>query len=223
MNRVQSTLPSYTKEGLPVFSDPRVVENLYNSQNRFLSDTRCLAQNNGLQVDQLRQDFLEMSADVSVLRNAFQHFVDFHHDPLQDTILPSSTRPPRTPCGCPVAFFTKDFSSSSPNYIFQARTFSHSVRSPITNRSVLIQSPTSNGPGSPPPLELITNSSNDSSIFHTPESDIPLPVRPRQVDTSVRPYWATDSSSELSEEESPDGNSVNSEEVGEEFGPRLSS
>jgi hypothetical protein len=215
---VQSTIPSYTKEGLPVFSDPRVVENLYNSQNRFLSDTRCLAQNNGLQVDQLRQDLLEMSADFAVLHNAFQHFVDFHHDPLQDIILPSNTRSPRTPCRCPVAFFTKDFSSSSPDYIFQARTSSHSVRSPITNHTVLIQSLTSDGPGSPPPLEFITN----SSIFHTPESDIPLPIHPSQVNPSVRSYWATDSSSELSEEESPDGNSVNSEEVGEEFGARRS-
>jgi hypothetical protein len=216
MNMVQSTLPSYNKEGLPVFSDPRVVENLYNSQNWFLSDTRCLAQNNGFQVDQLRQDFTEMSADFAVLRNAFQHSVDFHHVPLQDTILPPSARSPRTPCGCPVAFFTKDFSSSSPDYIFQARTSPHSVRSPITNRSVLIQSLTSDGPGSPPPLELITHSSNNSSV-HSITNSIPILIPPPEDYQLARSNWSSDGDSELSEEASEDGNTDDSEEAGEEL------
>jgi hypothetical protein len=193
-----------------------ISENLYNSQNRFLCDTRVLAQNNGFQMDHLRQDFIDMSADFAVLHNAFQHFVDFHFVPVQDTIIPTTTRTLKTPCGCPVAYFTKDFSSSSPDYLFQARTSPFSVRSPVTDCSVFIQSPLHSRPGSVPPLESVTHSSINSS-FHTPGSSIPIPVRPPQVDTSVRPYWAQDSDSELSEEESQDGNSVDSEAAGEEL------
>jgi hypothetical protein len=163
-----------------------------------------------------------MSANLSFLRNTFQHFVDMHFVPLQDHILPAGPPTISFFCECPLSRLTKYILIHSSPQLFQVRTDNSSLRSPLSvNLTVPIQSPLSIGSSNPPPLESVTNSPFNTS-FHTPESDIPLPIRPRQVDTSVRPYWATDSSSELSEEESPDGNSVNSEEVGEEFGARRS-
>jgi hypothetical protein len=163
-----------------------------------------------------------MSGNLSFLRNTFQHFVDMHFAPLQDHLLPSGSPTLSFFCECPLSRLTRDFLVYSSPRPFQVRTDNCSLRSPLSvNLTVPIQSPSSTGSSNPPPLESVTNSPFDTS-FHTPESDIPLPICPPQVNPSIRPYWATDSDSELSEEEGQDGDSVNSEEVGEEFGTRCS-
>jgi hypothetical protein len=163
-----------------------------------------------------------MSANLSFLRNTFQHFVDMHFAPLQDHILPSGSSTLGIFCDCPLPRLTRDFLIHSSPRLFQVRTDNSSLRSPLSvNLTIPIQSPSSIGSSNPPPLESVTNSSFNTS-FHTPESDIPLPICPPQVDALIQPYWTTDSNSELSEEESQDGDSVDTEEVGEEFGSRRS-
>jgi hypothetical protein len=220
---VQSTPPSCSRDGMPLFSDPRFTEHLYHYQCRYLNDTTRRVDTMAPQVDRLRQDLRDMSATVSFLRNTLQHFVDMHFVPLQDHIIPSGPPTLSFLCECPLSRLTRNILIHSSPLPFQVRTDTSSLRSPFPiNLTVPIQSPSSIGSSNPPPLESIPNSSVNTS-FHTPESDVPLPIRLNQVDTSIRPYWATDSSSELSEEESPDGNSFNSEEAGEEFGPRYSS
>jgi hypothetical protein len=217
MRAVQSTTPSYNRDGLPIFSDPRVVENLYNSQNRILHNTSHLANHNGFQIDQMCQEFLAMSADLSVLRGIFRHFFNQHYLPLQDIILPTTARAFKAPCECPAPTLTRDFSVSSPDYIFQVRTDDSSICSPLLRaQTVSNQSPLSYGPGSPPPLDSVTHSSVHSSI-HSPTPSIPLPVPPPQDYQTAHSSWYSDSDSELSEETSLDGNPDDAEEVGEEL------
>jgi hypothetical protein len=219
---VQSSPPALSSDGMPLFSDPRFTEHLYHYQSGHLNETASRVDRLTPQVDRLRQDFHEMSANVSLIRHSFQHFVDMHFIPLQDHIIPSGPPTLSFLCECPLSRLTRDVLIHFSPRLFQVRTDDRSLRSPFPiDLTVPIQSPSSIGSSNPPPLESISNSPVDT-LFLTPESDIPIPIRPPQVDTSVRPYWATDSSSELSEEESPDGNSVNSEEVGEEFGARPS-
>jgi hypothetical protein len=219
---VQSSPPALSSDGMPLFSDPRFTEHLYHYQSRYLNDTTSRVDRMAPQLDRLQQDLRDMSANFSFLRNTFQHFVDMHFVPLQDHILPAGPPTLNFFCECPLSRLTRDILIHSSPRLFQVRTDNSSLRSPLSvGLTVPIQSPSSAGPSNPPPLESVTNSPFDTT-FHTPESDIPLPIRLRQVDASVRPYWATDSSSELSEEESQNGDSVNSEEVGEEFGARRS-
>jgi hypothetical protein len=219
---VQSSPPALSRDGMPLFSDPRFTEHLYHYQSCYLNDTTSRVDRIAPQVDHLQQDLRDMSANFSFLRNTFQHFVDMHFVPLQDHILPSGPPTLNFFFECPLSRLTRDILIHSSPRLFQVRTDNSSLRSPLSvSLTVPIQSPSSIGSTNPPPLESVTNSPFDTS-FHTPESDIPLPIRLSQVNLSVRPYWAMDSSSELSEEESPDGNSVNSEEVGEEFRARRS-
>jgi hypothetical protein len=219
---VQSTPPTYSRDGMPLFSDPRFTEHLYHYQCRYLNDTTHRVDRIAPQVDHLQQDLREMSANFSFLRNTFQHFVDMHFVPLQDHIFPSGPPTLNFFCECPLSRLTRDILIHSSPQVLQVRTDDSSLRSPLSvNLTVPIQSPSSIGSSNPPPLESVTDSSINTT-FHTPDSSAPLPVCPPQVDTSVRPYWAQDSDSELSEEESPDGNSVDSEEVGEEFRERYS-
>jgi hypothetical protein len=220
MRAVQSTIPSYTREGLPVFSDPRVVENLYNSQNRIIHNTSLLANHNGFQIDQMRQDFLAMSADLSVSHGIFQHFFNQHFLPLQDLILPTSSRTPKVICECPAPTLTRDFLVSSPDHIFQVRTDDSSVRSPLLHaQTVSIQSL---GSGDFPPLESLTHSSIHSSI-HSPTSSIPLPIPLPQDYQTAHTSWLSDSNSELSEEEGSYGNFDDAEEAGSKVGEGLGS
>jgi hypothetical protein len=217
MRAVQSTIPSYTGKGLLVFSDPRVVENLYNTQNQMLHNTSYLANHNGSQIDQMCQDFLAMSADLSVSHGIFQHFFNQHFLPLQDIVLPSPTRAPKAICECPAPTLTRDFSFSSPNYVFQVRTDNSSVCSPLPRaQTVSIQSPSPIGSGDPPPLESLTHSSINSSI-HSPTSSIPLPIPPPESYEMAYSYGLQNSDPELSEETSEDGNFDDSEEAGEEL------
>jgi hypothetical protein len=219
---VQSSPPALSSDGMPLFSDPRFTEHLYHYQSGFLRETTSRVDRLVPQVDRLRQDLSEMSANVSLIRHSFQHFVDMHFTPLQDHILPSGPPTISFLCECPLSRLTRDILVHFSPRSFQVRTDDRSLRSPYPiDLTVSIQSSSSIGSSNPPPLESI----HDSPIvtpFLTPESEIPIPIRPPQVDTSVRPYWAQDSSPELSEEESSDGDSFNSEEVGEEFGARRS-
>jgi hypothetical protein len=221
VDMVQPT-PPYSRDGMPLFSDPRFTEHLYHYQCCYLNDTTSRVDRLAPQVDRIQNDLRKMSANFSFLHNTFQHFIEMHFAPLQDHILPSGSPTLGIFCECPLSRLTQDFLIHSSPRLFQVRTDNSSLRSPLSvNLTIPIQSPSLIGSSNPPPLESITNSSLNTS-FYTPESNIPLPIRPPQVDTSIRPYWATDSNSELSEEESQNGDSVNSEEVGEEFGARRS-
>jgi hypothetical protein len=202
---------------MPLFSDPRFTEHLYHYQCRYLNDTTHRVDRIAPLVDHLQQDLRDMSANFSFLRNTFQHFVDMHFVPLQDHIFPAGPPTLSFFCECPLSRLTRDILIHSSPRVLQVRTDDSSLRSPLSvHLTVPIQSPSSIGSSNPPPLESVTDSSFNTT-FHTPDSSIPLPICPPQVDTSVRPYWAQDSDSELSETESSNGNSDNSEEVGEEL------
>jgi hypothetical protein len=182
---VQSTPPSLSRDGMPLFSDPRFTEHLYHYQCRYLNDTTSRVDRIAPQVDHLQSNLRDMSATLSFLRNTFQHFVDMHFVPLQDHFLPSGPPALNFFCECPLSRLTRDILIHSSPQLFQVRTDNNSLRSPLSvNLTVPIQSPSSTGSPHPPPLESITNSSINTT-FHTPESNIPRPIRPPQVDTSV--------------------------------------
>jgi hypothetical protein len=155
---------------------------------------------------------------LSMLHKVFQHFVDDYYTPLQDTIFPTSSRTPKTPCKCPAAQFTRDLSISIPRYVFQVRTSEDSVCSPLHTQTVPIQSPILDEHPSPPPLESVTHSSINSS--HNPSilSSSPLPIHPPgEIYLTAQSYWSPGSDSQLSKEAGQDGNPDDSEEVGEEL------
>jgi hypothetical protein len=185
VDMVQSTPPTYSRDGMPLFSDPRFTEHLYHYQCCYLNNTTSCVDRIAPQVDRLQNDLREMSANLSFLRNTFQHFVDMHFVPLQDHILPSGPPTLNFFCECPLSCLTRDILIHSLPQLFQVRTDNNSLRSPLSvNLTVPIQSPSSTGSSNPPPLESVTNSPFHTS-FHTPESDIPLPIRPPQVNPSV--------------------------------------
>jgi hypothetical protein len=104
---VQSTPPTCSRDGMPLFSDPRFTEHLYHYQCRYLNDTTHRVDRIAPQVDRLQQDLREMSANFSFLRNTFQHFVDMHFVPLQDHIFTSG--PPTLTAVCKtLARFSKN-------------------------------------------------------------------------------------------------------------------
>jgi hypothetical protein len=182
---VQSSPPALSSDGMPLFSDPRFTEHLYHYQSGSLNDTNSRVDRLTPQVARLQQDFREMSANVSLIRQSFQHFVDMHFIPLQDHIIPSGPPTLSFLCECPLSRLTRDVLVHFSPRLFQVRTDNSSLRSPFPiDLTVPIQSPSSIGSSNPPPLESVTNSPDDT-LFLTPESDIPLPIRPPQVNTSV--------------------------------------
>jgi hypothetical protein len=182
---VQSTPPSCSRDGMPLFSDPRFTEHLYHYQCRYLNDTTSRVDRIAPQVDRLQNDLREMSDNLSFLHNTFQHFIDMHFAPLQDHLLPSGSPTLSLFCECLLSRLTRDFLVHSSPRPFQVRTDNSSLRSPLSvNLTVPIQSPSSTGSSNPPPLESVTNSPLDTS-FHTPESDIPLPICPPQVNPLI--------------------------------------
>jgi hypothetical protein len=182
---VQSTPPALSSDGMPLFSDPRFTEHLYHYQSRYLNNTTSRVDRIAPQVERLQQDLRDISANLSFICNTFQHFVDMHFVPLQDHIIPSGPPTISFFCECPLSRLTRDILIHSSPRLFQVRTDTSSLHSPLSvNLTVPIQSPSSAGSSNPPPLESVTNSPFDTT-FGTPESDIPLPVRLRQVDTSI--------------------------------------
>jgi hypothetical protein len=214
---VQSTPPSYARDGMPLFSDPRFTEHLYHYQCRYLNNTTSRVDCMAPQMDQLKSDFKEMSAELSFLRKTFQHFIDMHFAPLQDALLPPGSPTLGIFCKCLVSRLTRDFLFASSPTLFQVRTDNHSLRSPLSVfLTVPIQSPISSGSGNIPPLESITNSPINSSLHSLSSSDLLLICPPQNYETA-RSYWSQDSDSKLSEETGQDGDSDHSEEVGEEL------